>query len=114
MVVQDCSVTAVKHLSPSSSSCLMFSDLSADVFIEILSYLPFNTIASLPLVSRRLHSLIKSNENPIYHRASFYHGYIPSSYTTLEKAHSMYSRRSMGQISNWKDFCASISPFFTI
>src|ERR1700724_4477321 len=84
----------------------MFNDLPTNIVLEILTYLPLNTIASLALVSRWLHSLINSNENPIYHRASFLHGYIPSYTTSLQKAHSMYSRRSIGPISNWKNFCA--------
>jgi len=94
----------------------MFDELSADIVLEIITYLPLNTIASLTLVSRRLHSLINNNENSIYHGAAFYHGYIPSCTTSLDKAHSMYSRRSMGPgpISNWKDFCAPTSPVSTI
>ena len=86
---------------------LKFSDLPTDIVLDILTYLPLNTIASLALVSRFLNSLINNNENPIYHKASFYHDYIPSCTTPLDKAYSMYSRRSMGlgPISNWKGFC---------
>jgi len=86
----------------------MFSDLPSDIVLEILPYLPLNTIASLALVSRGLHSLINSNENLVYREASCYQGYIPSCTTTLDKAYSLYSRRSMGAgpIPNWKDFCA--------
>jgi hypothetical protein len=92
----------------------MFSDLPPDIVLEILFYLPLTTIASLALVSCRLHSVIIRNENPIYHRASFYHGHIPSCTTSLDKA-SRCTRRSMGP---WTDLqlegflCVNLSIFY--
>lgn len=85
----------------------MFSDLPAELGLEILSFLPLSSLSSIQRVSHHWRELFNKNENVIYHNAAVYHRYIRSSGVPIEEARAMHSERALGSVLDWKGFCTS-------
>ncbi|KAF8799147.1 hypothetical protein BYT27DRAFT_7176632 [Phlegmacium glaucopus] len=78
-------------------------DLSAELTLNILSYLPFVSLGRLQAVCKSWDEFCNLNESTIYRNAAFLHGYIPCPTTTLNELGSLYSQRALEGVNTWKD-----------
>lgn len=86
----------------------MFSTLPAELVLDILGWLPIDTIRTLNLVCKHVRDFIEINEDIIYRDAAFRLGYIPSKDFALEDMARLYSPRIMRYVSTCKELCTSI------
>jgi hypothetical protein len=84
----------------------MLQFLPPEGILEILSYLPVQTLRTLQLISRDWEIFIKTNQASIYKKASLLHGFLPSSdFASVSDLQSIYPTRSLTGVDNWRDFC---------
>ena len=88
----------------------MLHILSTELSLSVLSYLPLQTLCSLPAVSRHWFNLISANQSTIFHGAAVLHGYAQPGTILLEDALSVYKGSPWDGTTDWKDFCKSESP----
>ena len=86
----------------------MLDKLPTENVLEILSYLPVQSLRELQLVSRDWRSFIATNESIVYKKAALLHGYLlsPNS-TSVSDLQSVYSRRTLETVHGWMDLCES-------
>ncbi|KAF5376923.1 hypothetical protein D9615_007333 [Tricholomella constricta] len=80
-------------------------DLPPELALEILAYLPLNSLATLPLVCRHWRNIFIIHASHIHHKAALLHGYIRSTAISIEDANKLYSQRSVGIVCGWRDLC---------
>ncbi|KAG9223420.1 hypothetical protein PLEOSDRAFT_1081654 [Pleurotus ostreatus PC15] len=80
----------------------MISDLPAELILQVLSYVPIETLNSLRLVCHKLHNILEAQEASIYRNAAVFHGFVPSGNVNYS---NIYSRRSLFGVDSWKLFC---------
>jgi len=86
----------------------MLYALPAEAILEILSYLPVQTLRAFQLVSRDWESFIRTNESFVYKKAAFIHRFLPSSnFISVSELQSVYPIRSLSRVHDWKSFCRS-------
>jgi F-box-like len=84
----------------------MLDILPVEKVLEILEYLPVQTLHSLLLVSRDWEIFIQENETSIYRKAALLHGFLPSSdFTSVSDLGSIFPARTLAGVHDWKGFC---------
>lgn len=81
----------------------MISNLPTELILQVLSYVPIETLNSLRLVCHQLKAILEAQEASIYRNAAVFHGFVPSSDVDYS---NIYSRRSLFGVDSWKSFCA--------
>ena len=92
--------------NPNPSPASMLDKLPPENVLEILSYLPVQSLRELQLISRDWRSFISTNESIVYKKAALLHGYLlsPNS-TSVSDLRSVDSRRSLETVHGWRDLC---------
>ena len=80
-------------------------NLPSELTLNILSYLPFNSLSRLLSVCKSWSEFCILHENTIYRNAACLHTYIPRPTTKLDELSSMYSQRALEDVKTWKDLC---------
>ena len=80
-------------------------NLPTELALNILSYLPVNSLSRLRSVCKSWNEFCILHENTIYRNAASLHTYIPSPTTMLNELESLYSQRAMEDVKTWKDLC---------
>jgi hypothetical protein len=88
-------------------------NLPPELALDVLSNLPLTSLANVLLVCKDWKQFVEANESAIFHNACVYHGYIKSPAVTIDQARGMYSERSVGLFSGWKELCPS-TFFFAV
>jgi hypothetical protein len=84
----------------------MLSILPVEIALQVLSYLPLQTLRILQLVSRRWRTFIQHNESAVYRHAALLHGFLPSSsVTSISELPTVFPVRSVAGVGDWKNFC---------
>jgi len=83
--------------------------LPTELSLSVLSYLPLQTLCSLPTLSRQWLDFCSENQLTIFHNAAILHGYIQPKTLQLEDALSAYEGTPWDGATDWKDFCKSTS-----
>ncbi|KAJ6541832.1 hypothetical protein B0H19DRAFT_959142 [Mycena capillaripes] len=78
--------------------------LPIELVIEILKYLPVSAIVSLSSTSRDWNNFCEVNQSILYHNAAILHGFTTSSSIVYSDLATVFSRRSLIGVSDWKSF----------
>ncbi|KAJ7181199.1 hypothetical protein C8R46DRAFT_1187371 [Mycena filopes] len=82
------------------------TDITSDVSLEIIAYLPLSTISILTVVRKAWKELVDANEQKVYRSAGALHGFISSADTSLDDAlASLDFPAATFEIQGWKRFC---------
>lgn len=79
--------------------------LPVELFLNVLQYLPLQSLYSLRLVSRSLNTIIFANASTIYHHAALLHDYVSSIDVTLADAKAGNPAYTVGDVDSWETFC---------
>ncbi|KAJ7912406.1 hypothetical protein B0H13DRAFT_543501 [Mycena leptocephala] len=80
--------------------------LSGDTALEMVALLPLSTITRLTLVQKAWKEFVDANETNIYHNAATFHGFVPTTATTLEDAIAFMEFPAAAlDIRGWKKYC---------
>lgn len=85
----------------------MLHILPIELSLSVLSYLPLQTLSSLPALSRQWFDFISANQSTIFHSAAVLHGYAQPGTVLLEDALSAYNGSPWDGAADWKDLCRS-------
>jgi F-box-like len=88
----------------------MLDILPVELSLSVLSYLPLQTLSSLPALSRQWFDFISANQSTIFRNAAILHGYAHPGTLLLEDALSAHKGSPWDGTTDWKDFCKSGSP----
>ena len=80
-------------------------NLPTELTLNILSYLPLDSLGRLNSVCKSWSGFCAQHENTIYRNAACLHTYIPRPMTMLDNLTSMYSQRALEDVETWKDLC---------
>ena len=84
---------------------LQMLNLPTELALNILSYLPFNSLSRLQSVCKSWSEFCTLHESTIYRNAACLHTYIPHPTTMLTELSSLYSQRALEDVKTWKDLC---------
>jgi hypothetical protein len=91
----------------------MLHILPVELSLSVLSYLPLQTLCSLPALSHTWFNFFSANQSTIFHNAAILHEYAQPGTILLEDALSAYKGSPWDGTTDWKDFCKSnfeVSP----
>jgi hypothetical protein len=84
----------------------MLHILPVEGILEVLSYLPVQSLWALQLVSRDWETFVKTNQTTIYKNAALLHGFLASSdVTSMDELQTLFTVRSFTEVHDWKSFC---------
>ncbi|KAI0918988.1 hypothetical protein AcV5_002021 [Taiwanofungus camphoratus] len=79
--------------------------LPTELILQILQYLPFQSIYSLRLVSSYWRKFVTANDSSIYHQAALLHNYVASIDTLLSDAKAAIVGLPMDNVDDWRAYC---------
>jgi hypothetical protein len=96
---------------PSLGFIMPLTRLSGDTALEMVALLPLSTITRLTLVQKAWKEFVDANETNIYHNAATFHGFVPTTDTTLEDAIAFMEFPAAAlDIRGWKKYCECSVP----
>lgn len=81
--------------------------LPPELLLEIIAYLPIQSLHSLQLVSCPWNNFIRENDEYLYHNAAVHHSIVPSMKFPFSDLPKLFSSRSLLGCTNWKTLCVS-------
>jgi len=88
------------------SSVQRLRRLPVELVLEILSYLPVQSLHSFQSTSQHWNQVVRQNQSCLYHNVAVLHRFIPSTQSTLSDLSLTQSQRLLGNCDDWKTFCA--------
>ncbi|KAG8748440.1 hypothetical protein FRC12_013843 [Ceratobasidium sp. 428] len=79
--------------------------LPPECWLRILVFLTLHDVPVLLATSKRWNTLISENENYVYARLAFNHGFLPTLLTSLEDARRGWISPAFENIQTWKQYC---------
>ena len=77
-----------------------------ELWLQVLSFLPIQSILSLRLSSQGWTKFIAANEASIYHATAILHGFAEP-HKSLEQSKGIHVFPCIEDVTSWKEFCSS-------
>jgi hypothetical protein len=86
---------------------LVFEDLSPELILCVLEYVPIPTLTTLDQVSKSWQGFMREHESSLYRHLAFLHGYTRSEYDSLEAAKLRLRGGTdwLKDVHSWKALC---------
>ncbi|KAI0783060.1 hypothetical protein C8Q75DRAFT_785619 [Abortiporus biennis] len=84
---------------------MSLSQLPPELVLNILLYLPVQSLHNVEIISRSWHTFFSENATTIFHQAAFHHGLVNSMEDDLSDAISKHFVRFSKGITDWRSFC---------